>query len=56
MPLAFGKDKTLVGGEMSHPSISPQNKTARNKTVRYEKLVGHTGASPIDLFNALLNE
>ena len=56
VPLAFGKDKTLVGGEMSHPSISPQNKTARNKTVRYEKLVGHTGASPIDLFNALLNE
>ena len=56
MPLAFGKDKTLVGGEMSHPSISPQNKTARNKTVRYEKLAGHTGASPIDLFNAFLNE
>ena len=55
VPLAFGKDKTL-GGEMPHPSISPQNKTARNKTVRYEKLVGHTGASPIDLFNALLNE
>lgn len=56
VPLAFGKDKTLVGGEMSHPSISPQNKTARNKTVRYEKLAGYTGTSPINLFNAFLNE
>ena len=41
---------------MSHPSISPQNKTARNKTVRYEKLAGYTGTSPINLFNAFLNE
>ena len=56
VPLAFGKDKTLVGGEMSHPSISPQNKTARNKTVRYEKLAGYTGTSPINLFNAFLNK